>query len=689
MGAFPQINQTNEADEELVKYIKARFEQAKRWKFYYSGDKHNGWMGDIKFLKGQQWAANRSKDKSSIFFNLAWAMIQKELPFMTDKQPKIYIEPEEPSDKKVAEILSRVLAKKWVERNMDIRLPEGCLNAKETGTGFFKPFWNKDLENGRGDIDCECILPENVFPFAYTTELEESEGVIIAKHESLGYIRRRFPEKGWEIKEGSYVDTDIPDRAKDTNSSGSLTEYGQVSAVNDGVTDVANARTDYLPTTKAKSSEGDFNRCVLIEMVVRDYDQQEYNSEDNEDKKKSKKKRYTTKMKYIAYAGGVILENRPYDESFFVVDQKNYINPGEFWGMSDIQQIKEPNKELNKLSAMVLDAIKRGVYSTTFVDKKLGLDTDNFVVTSDAIYDVNGIPSQGIYQYQSQGPDAGVFAYLSQLPDMIEKIFGSSSYAPPATGDLPSGRAFDAFKELTQITLRQKIRNMENAIRRIGQAWVDLILKNYEASRVMRLINPQNNQTEYCFVYKEKDPELAKQIEAEVMQPDPETMEKDPQTGQPIPGSGKPKYQHTINLATVSGRLDLKVATGSTLATSRLSSFDQSMIMYQGGLVDQQAVLDAAEYPEKEIVIQRMNKAKEAAAQQQQKMIELQIQDKMADKQLKAKDIQVKEQLGVGGIQKDIMINREKIQAGLIEAGMGHRAGMARDMVKTNKDRNN
>lgn len=617
MSAFPDVYQTNEQDQDLIKYIKSRYEQAKQWKFYYAGDKHKDWISDIKFVKGQQWASNRPKDKSSIFFNLAWALIQKELPFMTDRKPKIYIEPEEPSDKKISEILERVIEKKWVERNMEIRLPEGSLNAKEVGTGFYRPFWNKDLENGRGDVDCEVILPENVFPFAYTTDLDTTEGIIIAKHESLGYIRRRFPDKGWEIKEGSYTDTDIPDRAKDTNGSSGETTYNQVTDLIDAsVGATGEETTSYLKGTNSK--EGDFNRCVLIEMVVRDYDQQEYEAED-ETKKKTKKKRYSTRMRYIAYAGGVILEDRTYDDVAFVIDQRNYINPGEFWGMSDVQQIKEANKELNKLNAMVLDAIRRGVYSTTFVDKKLGLDTDNFVVTSDAVYDVNGVPGQGIYQYQSQSPGAGVFAYLQNLPAAIEKIFGSSSYSPPPGGDLPSGRAFDAMKEITQITLRQKIRNMENSIRRIGQAWVDLILKNYEASRVMRLVNPQTGKTEYCFIYREPNPELAKQIEAQVMAPDPET--------------GEPLYQHSINLAQVNGRLDLKVATGSTLASSRLSSFEQSMVLYQGGIIDQQAVLESADYPEKDIVMARMKKQQAQAQQMQQQMAQIGLK-------MKAEEIQ-------------------------------------------------
>ena len=82
MSAFPEsVYESSEQDQELIKYIKARYEQAKKWKSYYSGDKHKTWMDDVKFLKGQQWDANRPKDKSSIFFNIAWALIQKELPY--------------------------------------------------------------------------------------------------------------------------------------------------------------------------------------------------------------------------------------------------------------------------------------------------------------------------------------------------------------------------------------------------------------------------------------------------------------------------------------------------------------------------------------------------------------------------------------------------------------------------------
>lgn len=482
----------NEEERKIVKFIENKlFDPAKKWKYYYSGDKQERWLDDIRWYKGVQWAQNRPKEKSSIFFNRLFSTIQKELPFMTDRQPKIYVQAEEPSDEPAAKILERIMETKWNERNMELKIPEAVMHAKQLGTGFLRPFWNPKLSNGLGDVDCEVVDPFEVFPFAYTKRMEFGDGVIWARWVSLGWIRQNYPKEGWRVKPGGYGDSGIPDRAKDTNRvQGDA--YAQV-------TDTTGSQTDYLPSGGGSSiDESDFKRCLVMTVFMKDGSMKE------EEKNGKKKKEAVYPLgREITICNGIVLEDKPFPFDNFpgMVELLNYIEPGEFWGESDIVQIKEGQKELNKLQAMIIDATRRGVYTTKFVQTGSGIDVDNFVVTSDAVYETK-IPNP-VSELIPQALPPQIFSYSQQIEQAIATTAGAVEYTPPQSGDLPSGRSLATLNEINQTRIRQKIRNLGYAIKLTGKMWLEMFLKNYTESRIMRIFNSTGNQQEYVYVFRE------------------------------------------------------------------------------------------------------------------------------------------------------------------------------------------
>src|SRR3990167_6590056 len=282
----------------------------------------------------------------------------------------------------------------------------------------------------------------------------------------------------------------------------------------------------------------------------------------------------------------------------------NYINPGEYWGMSDITQIKEGQKELNKIQAMVIDAMKRDVYREKFVLKDSGIDPDTYVVTQDSMYESRvANPVQEVGKF---GLPPEALSYGSIIEAAIEKTAGTAEYNPPSSGNLPSGRSLQELQEVTQTRLRQKIRNLDESIRLLGVAWLEMILKNYTESRIMRTFNSLNNKQEYVYVFNEKDPQLAVAIKEQVSRETVAGSEQvDPRTGQPAPNSGTPKYQHLLNLAEIKGGIDVKVSAGSTVSVSKVATFEQAAMLYKFGVLDQEALLEAADYPDRENIIRR------------------------------------------------------------------------------------
>lgn len=630
-------------EDKLPKFItETLFGQAKRWKFFYAGDNHSNWLDDIKWYKGMQWGANRPKSKSSVFFNRLFSTIQKELPFMTDRKPKIYVTPvSDPSDKVFADIFQRIIENGWVNRDMERKLPESVLHAKQTGTAFLRPFWNGELADGLGDFDCEVVDPLEVFPFAYTKNIKDCEGVIRAQWVSLGYIRKNYPKSYANIKTALSTMPDeksIPDRAKDTNK-GSETTYSQV-------TDTTGAETHYLPGPIGSSFDSaDLKRVLLIKCFVRD------NTVDDTEKGKDKSTIKVEKLKYpngrvITVACGQILSDEafPFENSPEFIDFTNYAQPGEFWGMSDITQIKEGQKELNKLNAMIIDAIRRDVYRQKFLQSTSGINIDDYVVTDDSIYETNianPIQETGMFSLPSQ-----VLSYPTTIEQAIATTSGTIEYSPPSSGDLPSGRSLAELQELTQVRLRQKIRNMEYAIRMLGRAWLEMIIKNYTETRIMRLFNSGTAQQEYVYIFNEPEPEKAQMIKQQAQQEIVEGSEqKDPRTGQPVPGTGQPKYQHVLNMADIKGEFDLTVATGSTVSVSQVASFEQSLALFKLGVIDAKALLEAADYPQRDEIQKRMASQSQQAAQLQiqKEQQPLKIQQMKSQTEIQKKQMEIQD----------------------------------------------
>lgn len=630
-----EVNERKPDKIELVNFINNRFRSAKQWKFLYADDAHKGWVDNIKFYKGFQWAKWRRTDtkKSSIVINKIFSAIQQEVPFMTDSTPKLYVQPTEPSDQKIAKILEQILETQWVLRNMDSKLPKCVINAKQVGTGFFMPFWNPNHAQGLGDVDCGVIDPINVFPFSGTEEIDDTDGVIHAEHVSVGFIRRMWPETSKRMM-GVKTDPDIPDRAEATNES-ARAEIRQI-------TDTTGARTDYVVDSGSSLSEDQFKKTLLLRVWFRDDAMEEYEEErdiqdDNgnlvfDEEGKKQKETVTLERKQfpngrlVTMSGGVILADEPYEWQFpLLIPLINYLNPNEFWGMGDVDQIKDMQKELNKLHATVIDIFREMGHPTVILAVGSGIPVDNFVKSANAVYESN-VPNPA-QVLDPASPSAAIFGFIEQLTATIEKVAGFSELSAPKGGDLPSGRSLQEFQEITQTRLRQKIRNMENAVRHIGQAWLEMILKNYTGERVMRIVNSTRQGDQFVFVFNEQDPNLAQQIKQQAaMQIIPGTEQVDPMTQALIPGSGQPMYSEIVNLAEIKGEFDVTVATNSTVSTSKIAFFDQAKELFGAGVIDQEALLDAADYPNRDEIMKRMSQAAQQAAQAQAQQEEMAAQ---------------------------------------------------------------
>lgn len=143
-----------------------------------------------------------------------------------------------------------------------------------------------------------------------------------------------------------------------------------------------------------------------------------------------------------------------------------------------------------------------------------------------------------------------------------------------------------------------------------------------------------------------------------------EGSEQKDQQGQPVPGTGTPKYQYILNMAEIKGGLDLTVADSSTVSVSKVATFEQSFALFQAGVIDQEALLDAADYPNRDEIIKRMQRKQQQAMQSQMQAVQAQQQTEQQKMQV--------------DVQKNTQDNQTKLQVEAMKQRNGMLLGGAR-----------
>ena len=68
----------------------------------------------------------------------------------------------------------------------------------------------------------------------------------------------------------------------------------------------------------------------------------------------------------------------------------------------------------------------------------------------------------------------------------------------------------------------------------------------------------------------------------------------------------------------IAGRFDVKVNTGSSLTFAIADKEQKAFSLFDRGIIDEQEVLDQIDYPNKELVLERLAERKQAMAEAEQ-----------------------------------------------------------------------
>lgn len=219
-GHSIEIKKTNKPPitrEETARMLKAfeRYRNAKEKLDREVIENENWFKGNHwQYISGQNPEAASFKPSGTYLLNGIWHRHAEAM----ENYPKPVLFERERSDRKNAQLLSQVLPLILKKSNFYSTYSDIWWYKLKQGSGVYGVFWDKNEENGLGDISVKKIDLLRFYPEPYISNLQDSRYVFVLSLCSLDEANRRYPDlrlkNGGNLSVKSYFGSeDISDKA--------------------------------------------------------------------------------------------------------------------------------------------------------------------------------------------------------------------------------------------------------------------------------------------------------------------------------------------------------------------------------------------------------------------------------------------------------------------------------------------
>jgi len=588
------------------------FAKAKKHRSLYD----RNWPKYYRMFRGHQWDQKRPSFRHSEVINHIFKTIQSTVPIQLDSRPRFEFLPEEPSDMPLAEVLNQAAESDWTRGNWGMQLLEVILDANLYGTGISSLTYDKDANYKAGKLCFDSADPLYFYPDPDALDVNKKCGyAIYAEPMDVSKIKRKYPDKK------DFIRPDL----MDLSASGKADLYSERRQIpNDNFATPTDNGTD--PTDK--------DRALLITVwIAPDFLTDDFEEKQGDDGQFTQVARWPNGRK-IVLCNRVLLEDgpNPYDDGQIPFQRLlNYVLPREFWGMSEVEQLEGPQKTFNKILNFALDVMTLMGNPIWVVDTSADIDTDNLINKPGLV--VEKAPGSEVRREEG----VQLQPYVLQLADKMVEWFDSVSGSQDVSrGVQPTGitaaSAIDSLQEAAQTRLRQKSRNTDAYLQDLGQQWNSRTFQFRTAPEMFRLTGKDGmeqffrahvEEYEKTPAQTDVDPMTGQAVEVApaemgkrmVVQP----YAKDPTTGKAT-GLMNLEEQKTYEIR---GKLDCRVITGSSLPFAKAEKEARQFKLFEAGVIDPEELLKSLDYPNYQMVLQRIAEkaAADAQAAQQAEMM--------------------------------------------------------------------
>jgi len=560
------------------------------------------WIEWYQMFRGRQWRENRPSYRHAEVINLIFRAIQSEVPIVMDTRPKIEFIPTEPGDLELSNVLNQVLESDWESGNWLYKLTEIVYESRFYGTGTGYLGYDEKAAMGAGRI---CFDSEDTFcafPNKNARNVNEKcNDFTWAEPKDLGELKRKYPDKA------KYIKADLLDMSQYERKN--FTENLKTIRVGD-------ARVFTEGTSKYDLESKD--EALELTLYIHDTEFVEEEVKGTNKDTGDVESAFLQKLKYpngrkIVTVSGVLCEDGPLpyeDKKFPYLRLTNYIDPRQYWGISEIEQLESPQKMFNKLISFTLDVLTLMGNPIWVVDTNSGIDTDNLFNRPGLI--VEKEPGSEVRREEGVQLQPYVLNLINEVKLWFDDVSGSNDVS---RGQRPEGvtaaSAITALQDAQQTRTRQKSRNLDAFLQDMGKMYASRVFQFYDTPRVFRVTGQDQQASNYFKFHVEKVPAMD-----EMGQPTGETHTIARVRNINFDANGQ-AFEAEEKQYQMKGEFDVRVVSGSGLPFEKARLEQQSLNFFDRGIIDAQEVLKNVKYPGAEVVLARMAEKAQQAAQNQ------------------------------------------------------------------------
>lgn len=531
---------------------------------------HDRWVRNYELGHNKHWKYG-TKNVPLISGNLLYIHRQRTVNHLTDNHPTFNLRPAgriEDFDKEKLEAWDHATMHWWNETEQQSILADSIWNGETYGSAIEWVPFNPELEMGFGEAETLTIDPFyfGVYP---VRERDNQKALInmVFMPMHLQEAKRKWPDFADKIRTDGDILAEMGD---DRHEISSGSPKGKARSISIG--GVISRLLGF-----SKESEGGLDQmCMIVYCYVKDYTRVKATFPDRPNEVHSAPK-YTGHIRQIVVCnqGGLVLEDKDNPNINPNLDpedqQKTYLydrfpftkvnslqETTQAWGPSDFEQLEALNMELNKSMSQFNAARDKSARSKVINPKTSGVPNEH-ITNYVGILNPNSA-NHGISYLEGQPINKDSMLAVDLYKQLFFLVSGDFELdeAGRKGQNVIAYKAIAALLERVAVMNRGKIRSYGKLIRERGRMYLSHGMNFYSEERWISF--EENGET--------------KQM--------------------PLKGTD------------MILPLKLMVVSGSTMPTSKVQQRDEALALAKMNRIDQQALLEAMDYPDRRNIIKRM-----------------------------------------------------------------------------------
>lgn len=526
------------------------------------------WNKNYRMLRNRHWAQSRPAWMPRPEIPEIFPIIASFVGWMTDQRPEWQVAPwalpHSPYAGLMSQLgndLSTVMKARYQDDDVETEIEKVIWDSQIYGTGIAKTGWDQTLHRGLGDITVRRIDPYSFYPDPQANTVREANYFIEARTYTIQELDRKFPGAAAAFHTGMEEDVDSAPSQLETRESMPMANPGAISPA-------TVPRYSHYGQSRLSTQNIDDAGVTVFEAWIREH----YIDRDTD--------RVIDGWRVIVVAGNRVLMNEPAEELWEHGEHpyERYVpyDLGEFWGLSLVELLSSPQESLNRILAGLqynVELLGNPVFKE---GTRSGLQRQQVTNKPGQRLTVN---ENSTAEWLDPPPLHEMIPEL--LRYFLQRMETISGLSAITRGGAPQGRnaqgVVDAMQEASFVRIRMALRNLERFMRRVGMKATSLIVENYNEPRMVAYLGPDGSSSIQALHANH------------FYLPGPD------HTSMPL-------------------RFRLNVDVGSQTQTSREAREAKAMTMFGMGAIDDLALLEAVDFPNRKEIFERVQKLKAAGA---------------------------------------------------------------------------